>query len=275
MGEIMFGFMREEVLIWVFMGLFLAGGITVRLMLGLYYRRLIREADNMSATANRQLKQCKLKFVQCYRLNQGVSNVPVFVDKFLNQLAVGWISFRTVYHLSGQLVLLFVVCGGIGVCRRIIAGSTMTEVLPFYIGVLGGLYLYLTVGTLADIRGKRSVLKINLVDYLENHLAARMHVTDQDMQMLYGEEGMEGKAETFLRKEQTGQEKPAKPAAMVKIEPANGQAREKRRGIVTEAAAAGAVDGTVTDTAADAVAGTGFSGTQAKELEELLAEFLM
>lgn len=31
------------------------------------------------------------------------------------------------------------------------------------------------------------MLKINLVDYLENHLSARMDVTNQDMERLFGD----------------------------------------------------------------------------------------
>ena len=51
------------------------------------------------------LKQCKVKFANCYQLNGGVSNIPVFVDKFLNRLAFGHLSFDAWYHLSGQCML--------------------------------------------------------------------------------------------------------------------------------------------------------------------------
>lgn len=162
--------------------------ILLRLLLATLYQRMIRETDNMATTNNKLLKQCKLKFSNCYQLNNGVSNVQVFVEKFLNRLAIGPFSFRVLYHLSGQLMLLSVVFSGVGVCRSIIAGSMFGEILPFYICSLLELYLYFSVTTLLDIKGKRKALKINLIDYLENHLSYRMQVTREDLQMLYGAE---------------------------------------------------------------------------------------
>ncbi|MBQ9142902.1 MAG: hypothetical protein IJX63_14105 [Lachnospiraceae bacterium] len=160
----------------------------IRLLLSLLYQRMIAETDNMATTKNKLLKQCKLKFTNCYQLNNGVSNVPIFVEKFLNRLSFGPFSFSILYHLSGQLMLLSIVFSGMGVCRSIIAGNMFGEILPFYICSLVELYLFLSLSTLLDIKGKRKALKVNLVDYLENHLSNRMQVTRVDMQMLYGKE---------------------------------------------------------------------------------------
>ena len=162
--------------------------LLIRLLLAALYNRMIAETDNMATTSNKLLKQCKLKFTNCYQLNNGVPNVPIFVEKFLGRLALGPFSFSILYHLSGQLMLLSVVFSGMGVCRSIIAGNMFGEILPFYIFSLAELYLFLSLGTLLDIKGKRKLLKVNLVDYLENHLSNRMQVTRVDMQMLYGAE---------------------------------------------------------------------------------------
>lgn len=167
---------------------FLVFSVLVRLLLGAMYGNMIKEADNMAATNNKLLKQCKLKFAHCYQLNNGVANIPIFVDKFLNRLALGPFSFDTLYHLSGQCMLLSVICSGIGVCRYIVEGKSFGELLPFYILSFIGLYLYFSVSTVVDIKGRKRVLKVNLVDYLENHLSARIDVTESDIEMLYGEE---------------------------------------------------------------------------------------
>ena len=87
--------------------------IFLMIMIGVLYQNLISETENMSSTGNKLLKQCKLKFANCYRMNSGVANISVFVDKFLNRLAVGRFSFRTLYHMSGQLMLLSVFFAGI------------------------------------------------------------------------------------------------------------------------------------------------------------------
>lgn len=183
----MFRIFREEPLITAAILGFMALSLFGRVLLGLLYQNMIREADNMAVTDNRLLRQCKLKFANCYQLNNGVANIPVFVDKFLNKLALGPISFETLYHLSGQSMLLSVIFAGVGICKAIAGGHTLGDILPYYIVSLLGLYLHFSVSAVVDVKNKRRVLKINLVDYLENHLSARMEVTENDMAMLFGE----------------------------------------------------------------------------------------
>ncbi|MCM1101831.1 MAG: hypothetical protein NC079_09150 [Clostridium sp.] len=183
----MFQIFREEPWITAAIFGFMALSIFGRVLLGFLYQNMIREADNMATTDNRLLRQCKLKFANCYQLNNGVANIPVFVDKFLNKLALGPLSFDVLYHLSGQSMLLSVIFAGIGISKAIVDGRTLGEILPYYIVSFMGLYLHFSISSVVDIRNKRRVLKINLVDYLENHLSARMEVTESDMEMLFGE----------------------------------------------------------------------------------------
>ncbi len=182
----MFQIFAEEKLISSCMLIFLLLSIGIRILLGFLYQGMIRETDNMSSTDNKLLKQCKLKFSNCYQLNNGVANVPIFVDKFMNKMALGPISFISLYHMSGQIMLLSVVCAGIGICKSIMSGKMLGEILPFYIVSFFGLYAYFSISSAVDVQGKQRILKVNLVDYLENHLSARMEVTEKDIDMLYG-----------------------------------------------------------------------------------------
>lgn len=171
-------------------GMMISFGLSlgIRIFLGMLYGRIIQETDNMGTTSNQLLKQCKLKFTHCYQLNNGVSNVPVFVEKFLSRLFFGPFSFGLLYQVSNQLLILSIVFAGVGACRGIIAGCMFGEIIPFYICSLIELYLYFLLTTIVDIRHKKELLKINLIDYLENHLSKRIQVTREDMCMLYGEE---------------------------------------------------------------------------------------
>ena len=248
----MFTIFQEEKVISALMGLFLVLSILTRLGLGMLYQRMIKEADNMAATENKMLKQCKLKFANCFQLNNGVANIPVFVDKFLNRLTIGHLSFDGIYHLSGQMMLLSVVCSGVGVSKSIIQGRMLGEILPFYIVSFLGLYVYFSVSTIVDVKGKRRVLKVNLVDYLENHLSARIDVTDQDIQMLYGEDWM------AKNRERISQEREGVLHSREQID----QERE-RIGLAAVSGRHGR-----------GVENTGFTKEQEKELEELLLEFI-
>lgn len=182
----MFTIFKEEKVITAGILVFLGLSILVRLLLAGFYHTMIKETDNMATTNNRLLKQCKVKFANCYQLNGGVSNIPVFVDKFLNRLAFGHLSFDAWYHLSGQCMLFSIVFAGVGICKGIMDGRMLGEILPFYIVSFLGLYLYFSLSAMIDIKGKRRILKTNLIDYLENHLSGRISVTEQDYERLYG-----------------------------------------------------------------------------------------
>ena len=189
----MFTIFKEEKVITAGILVFLCLSVLVRLMLAWMYHIMIRETDNMATTGNRLLKQCKVKFANCYQLNGGVSNIPVFVDKFLNRLSFGHLSFDAWYHLSGQCMLFSVIFAGMGICKGILDGRMLGEILPFYIASFLGLYLYFSLSALVDIKGKRRVLKTNLIDYLENHLSGRIPVTEQDYERLYGASKLPGR----------------------------------------------------------------------------------
>lgn len=157
--------------------------ILCQIMIGVLYQKLLRETDNMAVTENQLLKQCKLKFSNCYDLNKGEINIPVFVDKFMSQLRFAGISLANMTHLSGQLMLLSVFAAGLGACVSIINGETPSELLPYYIVSLFGLYVYFSVSSLVDAKSKTQLLRTNLIDYLENHLAKQLSlIKEQEMQ---------------------------------------------------------------------------------------------
>lgn len=189
----MFHVFQEEKIVTACMLTLLAVSVFLRVIQGLLYQNMIKESDNMAATENKMLKQCKLKFANCYQMSNGVANIPVFVDKFLNRMKWGPFTFETLYHLSGQAMLLSVVAAGVGICRSIMAGRTLGDILPFYIVSFFGLYLYFSISTVVDVKKKKRILKVNLVDYLENHLSPRIDITRQDIEMLYGDTGTEGR----------------------------------------------------------------------------------
>lgn len=175
-------FRHRHYMIAIFALLF--ASILCQLLIGLFYHRLIRETENMSATKNKSLQKLKLKFSNCRQLRESLPNVPVFVDKHLHQLSIGRIPVSLIRHLSGQLTLLSVFVAGIGACAGIIGGENILMISPFYLVSFLGLYLHFAVTSLMDIPGKANILRTNLVDYLENHLAGRLDQTRLDMRLV-------------------------------------------------------------------------------------------
>lgn len=158
--------------------------ILIQITIGKYLIRLIQETENMSVTDMPLLKQCKRKFTNCYKLNGGILNVPVFVDKFINKITIMHIPLPKFRHLSGQAMLLSVFASGVGACRGILNSEPVLDILPYYIISLFGLYVYFSVSAAVDITGKRSVLKVNMVDYLENNLMNRLETLEEDLKII-------------------------------------------------------------------------------------------
>ena len=181
--------------------------IICQFITGVIYRRLIKETDNMSATNNKFLKQCKMKFANCYQMSGGVANIPVFVDKLLSRISILGISLRGIQHLAGQFMLLSVVAAGAGACSEIIEGETVGKVLPYYIVSFLGLYVYFSVSGIVDIQGKKENLKINLVDYLENHMANKLKQSAIDWEGLTGEKIMSGAADRSMQEDAVAAER--------------------------------------------------------------------
>ena len=164
--------------------LLLSLSIICQIIMGVIYHRLIWETENMSTTNNKALQQLKLKFSSCSKINERVSNVSIFVDKFMNQIKIGCIPLTFLKHLSGQLMLLAILVAGIGACLGISRGENFFTIIPFYVISFLGLYCYFAVSSLIDIPSKTKILRTNLVDYLENHMAGRLKQTQSDMQLI-------------------------------------------------------------------------------------------
>lgn len=188
------------------MVVFLLLSIICQIMMGVLFENMIQEAENMPTTENRLLKQCKLKYINSYRLNGKMCNTSVFVDKFLAKIQCMGISLSKLIHLSGQFMMLSVVVTGIAICRLLAAGNTLFQIIPFYLSSILGLYLYFSVSGIVDVSGKKELLKANLVDYLENHLMPRLELMDCDEKSTAGEASEQQKKEAEGKKSKTLEE---------------------------------------------------------------------
>ena len=154
--------------------LFFVCSIICQIVPGVILSRLLEETENMAATKNRPLKQCRLKYINCCQLNGRVVNTGVFVDRFIRKLTFSGISLNRISNMAGQMMMLSILVTGICVCRCLSAGGTLFQIIPYYVISILELYLYFTLSGAVDIAGRKEALKIELTDYLENHVAERL-----------------------------------------------------------------------------------------------------
>lgn len=149
-------------------------GFLLRVIVNLVYKHLVKESDRLGETKNKMLKHMKMKFSTCYKLKIGVNNVDTFVDKnvlrykFCGILLSTWDNTcGVILFLSLLIVPIISVFGVIYKCGQdqvLLAGA---------VGILTSAVLII-VDKFFNITGKRKMLRLNLLDYLENFCKVRL-----------------------------------------------------------------------------------------------------
>lgn len=165
--------MMKDFFLW-FIILLMAGGVVLQLVVGGLYAKLIRETEDAEESAYKLVKACKLKFTASYQINGGMPNITVFVDRYLGRMKLGRFRIRSVVRFSKQLMLLAALAAGAGIYLDIRDGKHFMALLPYYIVTFIGLYAFFFISELVDLPAKKHMLKMNLVDYLENVLEPKL-----------------------------------------------------------------------------------------------------
>lgn len=138
------------------------------------YKKLLLQTESFSAVKDRGLKQLKNRYESTWRLNGGVHNIPVFIEKQLGLLGVWGIRLRRLDSLTLPLALLcFLVGMGSSLLIFLYNGSLQLMVTQFAAGVLAGIVL-VAIECLLDTGSKKELLFIQIQDYLENNLEVQL-----------------------------------------------------------------------------------------------------
>lgn len=165
---------------------FFAISIIGLLILTVRYKLLIKEAENMSVTKRKELKAIKTKFLNSYGRTKNTEedryhiqeqvNVEVFVDKSINKLKFGGFKPYFWRFLCGQSVIISIIFAGAGIFRSILENRMIRDMLPFYLAAFLELYIFFSVNSICNFEGQEKLLRLTIVEYLENHLVNRMQI---------------------------------------------------------------------------------------------------
>ena len=116
----------------------------------------------------------KMKFEACYKLKIGVNNVDSFVDKYVYKHKVCGIHLYTWENIGGQLLILCLLAGTVGSVLGLVYNCGKNDILiTFFSGVFTS-SLLIVVESFINLGAKKSILKANITDYLENFLKVRL-----------------------------------------------------------------------------------------------------
>lgn len=215
-------------------------GIICQIIPGVIYQRMISASDHMAETKNKQLKSCKEKYAGHYKLNGKMVNTGVFVDKFFQKVCIARIKLSFLNHISGQMMMLSILITGLSICLSLASGSTLFQIIPYYLVSILGMYLYFSISGMVNLQEKKEILRINLTDYLENYLAPRLE-TEKENAMEEGVKKREKYGKELLKeleaKEKAKEEETKNPQSRILgeiLQPVMNQHQEELESLLEE-----------------------------------------
>lgn len=165
--------LNETVVFYIIIA-FCSAGLLLRLLLNMIYLCLIRASKHMANSKNSLMKLVRLKFEACYQLKQTVHNVDIFVDKYIFQYKFCGIFLYTWENIGVQLLVLCLLSSVILVGVEFLSACANSLILfTFFMGVFSSALLIILEGFL-NFPAKKQLVRINMKDYLENHLQAKL-----------------------------------------------------------------------------------------------------
>ena len=236
----MFTILSDHIILTGLILLFLLFSIICQIIPGVIYQRMISASDHMAETKNKQLKSCKEKYAGHYKLNGKMVNTGVFVDKFLQKVCIARIKLSFLNHISGQMMMLSILITGLSICLSLASGSTLFQIIPYYLVSILGMYLYFSISGMVNLQEKKEILRINLTDYLENYLAPRLE-TEKENAMEKGVKKREKYGKELLKeleaKEKAKEEETKNPQSRILgeiLQPVMNQHQEELESLLEE-----------------------------------------
>ncbi len=146
-------------------------GVVSRIGLHNLYQRFISDSQTMGNPKESLLKQIKIKFEGCYRINHGVNNTAALTKRYLYNFVYKGFTLNGIKNILWQtlyLCVFFSVAAMFSV--YLLALSTKLLFLYFFAGLLFSLGM-LEINKISDIPHKQEQLEVNINEYLDNTFA--------------------------------------------------------------------------------------------------------
>lgn len=164
---------NNDIIIYTYAGL-CGLGLLLRLIVNMVYKHLVKESDKLGETKNKMLKHVKMKFETCFKLKIGVNNVDTFVDKNVLKYRFCGVLLSTWDNICGQILFLnLLIVPILAVFGEIYECGQDQILFSGAVGISTSAFLIL-VDKSMNIVAKKKLLRLNLLDYLENFCKVRL-----------------------------------------------------------------------------------------------------
>lgn len=164
---------REDYAAYFILFLFAAGTIG-KLVIGISLSSTIKQSENMNVTRKNLLKQIKLKYENCYRLNLQINNVSAFVCKYIYKYRIWGIPLKSFNNVANICILLCMPAGILSAFTIYVNNMQLNKIVIYAVGGLILSFFGFIWNNIIDVHTKSDLLIINIQDYLENNLKNKL-----------------------------------------------------------------------------------------------------
>lgn len=166
---------------YIALGIFMVIGIVGKFSEWRSMRKLLKASRNVKENDNHSLiKQMKLGYTNAYKLNYGVNNTKVFIEKYLAKNKVLGFPAAFVTSLEEKMILLCGISCLSAILYTVFYRKAMAEIVFVTgVGIISVLCLRL-FGSFFSSYDMKQEFMIYMIDYFENVLQNRLHNHKKD-----------------------------------------------------------------------------------------------
>lgn len=193
-------FLTSDIPVYV-MTVITVSGILITLTAGIYYQQMIKQTENMLGVRYAFLQQIKNKFENTYRLNKGIEDISLFVDRQLKESRILLMNTETAGKASLKAACLCLLLGsGLYVLQGKFQASeaeTSKTIIVTAVCVIAGFSIHV----LSDVADKRERLRLQLTEYCVNTFAKRLDRSSEEEKFIRSEgDSVNNNRKVFRRK---------------------------------------------------------------------------
>ena len=156
-----------------FVGASVAIGIAAKIIAGISLKRLVKASSNMSKSNHGLMRLVKAKFEHACMVSDKVQNVQAFVEKYVYEYRVLGIRLHSWRQMEKTSIWLCALFSAVGAVLTYYVEGVGQELYQY--GILGGsgVVILFLLNLVSDEKYQLSVIKVYMVDFLENTYAHR------------------------------------------------------------------------------------------------------
>ncbi len=158
-------------------------GVLSKLITAIRYGRVERQTREVGLARDTQIRLWKNKFENTYRMNKGVNDAGLFVERCLEQCKLWGIRMSVWDRLNRTLCGVNLLLGIVAITVEQKAGVEINEMLGHFLTTLCISGIMIFVDFFCETADKRQRIGVNLEDYFTNVLALRLQNSSETVTM--------------------------------------------------------------------------------------------